>query len=306
MRYMEVCIRCRREAAEAVANLLGELAGGGYAVDDPMDIITNQQKGAWDATDLVPGDPAWVTLRAWLADAGSLEQTRLRLEQGLAEIRTLGLGEVEAPVYTWVQEEDWANNWKAYFKPLRVGQRLVVIPSWETYDLQEGDLPIRLDPGMAFGTGTHTTTGLCLRQLEHLVTPGARVLDVGTGSGILAIAARLLGAAQVKAIDIDPVAVRVARENAAQNSAAIDFTTGTIDQLPQEPYDLIIANIIASVIVDILPEVSVRMAPGGRFLSSGIIAERKQQVLDAVKAAGFRPLEAREENGWVSILAAKA
>lgn len=306
MRYLEVSIRCRRGSMEAVANLLTDVTGSGYAVDDPLDIITNQQSGSWDASDLVPGDPEWVTLKAWLAEAGDLEQARLRLEQGLAEIRKLGLGEIQPATYAWVQEEDWANNWKAYFKPLRVGQRLVVIPSWETYDLQKGDVPIRLDPGMAFGTGTHATTALCLRQLERLVTPGARVLDVGTGSGILAIAARLLGAGHVTAIDTDPVAIQVARENAAKNGVELTISHGTIDQLPQEPYDLIVANIIASVIVDILPEVASRMAQGAKFLASGIIAERKQEVLDAMLATWLLPLEAREENGWVAILAGKA
>lgn len=305
MRYLEVSIRCRREAADAVANLVGELTRGGYAVEDPLDIITNQQKGAWDATDLVAGDPSWVTVRAWLADAGKVEQTRLKLEEGLAAIRAIGLGETQTPVYAWVQEEDWANAWKAFFKPMRVGQRLVVIPSWERYDLQEGDLPIRLDPGMAFGTGTHATTSLCLRQLERLVAPGARVLDVGTGSGILAVAAKLLGADEVRAIDIDPVAVKVAGENAAKNGVEIAISEATVDQVPKEPFDLIIANIIAAVIIDILPEVAERMKAGGRFLASGIIAERKQDVLDAMVNTWMLPLEVREENGWVAILAGK-
>jgi len=305
VRYLEVSVRCRREAAEAVANLLSELSGGGYAVDDPLDIIINQEKGCWDATDLVPGDPAWVTLRAWFAEVKDPEQTRLRLEEELEKIRALGLGTVQAPAYAWVQEEDWSNNWKAYFKPLRVGQRLVVIPSWETYDLQEGDLPIILDPGMAFGTGSHTTTALCLRQLERLVRPGTRVLDVGTGSGILAIAAKRLGAGKVTAIDVDPVAVRVARENMARNGVDVAVQEGTIERLPPDPYDLIVANIVAAVIIDILPEVATRLVQGGRFLASGIITERKQEVLDAVRAAWLLPLEVWEEDGWVAILAGK-
>jgi ribosomal protein L11 methyltransferase len=304
LRYLEVAVRCRREGADAIANLLSQLTGGGYAIDDPLDMIRNQD--AWDATDLVPGDPAWVTVRGWLAEAGGLEQARFRLEQGLDEIRRLDLGEVMHPAYSWVQEEDWANAWKAFFKPTRVGERLIVIPTWEQYELQEGDIPLYLDPGMAFGTGTHATTSLCLRKLEQLVKPGARVLDVGTGSGILAVAAAKLGAGQVVAIDIDPVAVKVAGENAAQNGVTLDIRQATLDQVEREPADLVIANIIASVIIDILPDVADRMKEGGRFLASGIINTKKQQVLDALTAAWFLPLEVREENGWVAILAVKS
>ncbi|MDF2626606.1 MAG: ribosomal protein methyltransferase [Symbiobacteriaceae bacterium] len=304
MRYLEVAIRCQREAADAVGNAVAELTGGGYAVDDPMDIIQN--RASWEITDLVAGDPAWVVVKGWLADEGDVEGARIRLEERLASIRELGLGTVEAPAYSWVQEEDWANAWKAYFKPTRVGERLVIIPSWETFELQEGDLPLHLDPGMAFGTGTHPTTSLCLRRLESVVTPGMRVLDVGTGSGILAIASARLGAAPVVGIDIDPVAVRVAKENAERNGVEIDVRAGTLDQVETDECDLIIANIIASIIIEILPDVASRMKKGGKFLASGIIAEKKQAVADAMTATWLLPVEIREEGGWVAILATKA
>ncbi len=305
LRYLEFSIRCRREAADAVESVVSDLTGGGYAVEDPLDIIRNQERGAWDMTDLVPGDPAWVVITGWVAEAADPEQLRLRLEQALQEVRGLGLGEVEAPTYVWVQEEDWANAWKAYFKPTRIGQRLMVIPSWEEYQPGPDDLPLYVDPGMAFGTGTHATTALCLRWMEELVKPGARVIDVGTGSGILAVAAARLGAEDVTAIDIDPVAVRVARENAERNRVTIDIRQATLDQVEQEEADLIVANIIASVIIDILPEVATRMKSGGRFLASGIIAEKKQAVIDAMTATWMLPLGIREEDGWVAILAGK-
>lgn len=305
MRYLEVNIRCQRAAADAVGYLLSELTGGGYAVDDPMDIIANQERGAWDATDLVPGDPAWVRVSGWLSEAGDAEASRLKLEQWLDEVRGLGLGVIDPPVYAWVQDEDWANAWKAYFKPTHVDERLVVIPSWESYELKEGELPLYLDPGMAFGTGSHATTGLCLRWLESLVKPGTSVIDVGTGSGILAIAAARLGASPISAIDIDPVAVQVARENVGKNGVAVAVSEGTLDQVDRTEADLIIANIIASVIIDILPEVSARMKRGGHFLASGIIAEKKQAVADAMVNAWLLPLEIREEGGWVAILAKK-
>lgn len=290
---------------DAVGELLGSLTGGGYAVDDPQDILENQARGDWEINDLVAGDPAWVTVRGWLAEAGDVEESRLALDQGLGALRQMGLGEIDPPAYSWVQEEDWANAWRDYFKPFRLGTRLVVIPSWETYDLHPGDLPLYLDPGMAFGTGTHTTTSLCLRWLERLVRPGDRVLDVGTGSGILAIAAARLGAGQVVAIDIDPVAVAVARENAEKNEVAIDVRAGTLDRLEPEEADLVIANIIASVIIDLLPEIATRLKKGGRLLASGIISEKKQEVLAALTETWLLPAEVREEGGWVAILATK-
>ncbi|HEY3363636.1 MAG TPA: 50S ribosomal protein L11 methyltransferase [Symbiobacteriaceae bacterium] len=305
MRYLEVNIRCERAAADAVANLLSELTGGGYAVDDPLDIIQNQERGTWDATDLVPGDPAWVTVRGWLSEAGDAEAARLTLEHGLAEVGALGLGTIDPPVYAWVQDEDWANAWKAFFKPMHVGERLVVIPSWEDYELNAGELPLYLDPGMAFGTGSHATTGLCLRWLERVVKPGASVIDVGTGSGILAIAAARLGAGAITAIDIDPVAVQVAHENVAKNGVAVNVRAGTLDQVDVMAVELITANIIASVIIDLLPEIVPRLKRGGRFLASGIIAEKKQTVADAMVNAWLLPVETREEGGWVAILATK-
>jgi len=303
LRYLEVAIRCQRAAADAVGHLLLTLTGAGYAVDDPLIIERNRDR--WDLTDLVPGDPAWVTVSGWLAETDDLEQQRSRLEAGLDEIRAAGLGAVDPARFSWVQEEDWAHAWKAYFRPTRVGDRLVVVPTWEDYTPAAGEIPLYLDPGMAFGTGTHATTALCLRWMEELVQPGSRVIDVGTGSGILAVAAKRLGAAEVVAIDIDPVAVETAEQNARQNGVEVDVRRATLDQVPEGDADLIVANIIASVIVDILPDVASRLKPGGRFLASGIIAGRKEAVTEAITDAWLLPAGVREQDGWVAILAVK-
>ncbi len=303
MRYLEVSIRCQRAAADAVGHLLMTLTGGGYAVDDPL--IVEQNRSSWDMTDLKPGDPEWVTVSGWLAETDDLEQRRLRLEAGLDEIRALGLGTVDPARFRWVQEEDWAHAWKAYFRPMRVGDALVVVPAWEDYTPGPGEVPVYVDPGMAFGTGTHATTALCLRWMERLVQPGSRVIDVGTGSGILAVAAKRLGAGEVLAIDVDPVAVEAAEENARQNQVAIDVRRATLDQVPEGEADLIVANIIASVVIDILPDVVERLKPGGRFLASGIILEKKDAVAEAMTQAWLLPVGVREQDGWVAILAMK-
>jgi ribosomal protein L11 methyltransferase len=313
VRYLEVSIRCRRLLADAVGHLLSELSGGGYAVADSLPILEARDANRWDATDLVPGDPEWVTVQAWLPETEALEQERYELEQGLARVRSLDLGSVDPPALRWVREEEWADAWKAYFRPFRVGRRLVVIPSWEQYDLKQDDLPLFLDPGMAFGTGTHATTRLCLAWLEELVVPGQRVLDVGTGSGILAIAAARLGAAAVAAVDLDPVAVEVAGENLGRNGvadrvAAIGGEIGdpavrawTAEGAPT----LVVANIIAAVIRSILPAVAAMLPAGGIFLASGIIREKEAELTGALAAEGLQPVEVREEGGWVAILARK-
>lgn len=303
MRYLETTIRCRRAAADAVGNLLMELSGSGYAVDDPLAVLENRP--SWEITDLEPGDPEWVTVTGWIPETDDLEQQRLRLEAGLDGLRGLGLGTIEPAAFRWVEDEDWANNWKAYFKPTRLGERLVIIPSWEQYDLASDDLPLYLDPGMAFGTGTHATTALCLRWLERLVTPGIRVIDVGTGSGILAIAAHRLGAGSVLAVDIDPVAVQVAEENVRRNGVPVEVRRATLDQVEEGEADLIVANIIASVIQEILPDVYNRLKPGGRFLASGIIAEKREAVAAAMTEAWLLPVGVQEQDGWVAILAMK-
>jgi len=305
LRYLELSIRCQRGASESVEQILTDLIGTGYAVDDPQAILDHLQSGTWDITDLVPGDPQWVIIRSWLAEAGDVEQTRLRLEQDLSAIAHRNTGVVEPPVYKWVQEEDWANAWREYFKPLRIGERLVVIPSWEEFDLQPGDLPLYLDPGMAFGTGTHATTSLCLTALERLVKLNHRVLDVGTGSGILAIAAHRLGAVEVTAIDIDPVAVQVARENVEKNGSGVTVAKATVAEVQGDGYDLVIANIIATVIIDLLPTMVGKLKSGGHILVSGIISEKQQVVLEAMNETWLLPVEVRQESGWVAITAKK-
>ncbi|MEX2245565.1 MAG: 50S ribosomal protein L11 methyltransferase [Dehalococcoidia bacterium] len=212
-----------------------------------------------------------------------------------------------------VQEEDWAEAWKAYFDVERYGKRIVVVPSWRAYEPRRDDVVIALDPGMAFGTGQHETTRMCLEALEGAVRPGDRVLDVGCGSGILAIAAAKLGAGAVVAVDIDETAVRVTAENARANGveAAVRAGTGSMgeawpfDDAARE-FDVVVANIVAGVIMELAAALADALTPGGRLIASGIIAARERETADALAAAGLRIEEVRAMGEWRCIEAVRA
>ena len=219
---------------------------------------------------------------------------------GLEPIKTEAVG---------VCEEDWANSWKAYYKPLRIGQRLVIVPAWEDYQEKEGDLVVRMDPGMAFGTGTHETTRLVIGMLEKYTKPGCRMLDVGTGSGILAICASKLGAKECFAYDIDPMAVRVANEN-IRDSGLANITCEVSDLLKSadrsRPYDLICANLVADIVIRMFPELGPFMDENTVLLASGIITERSRDVIECLEKHGYRVVEQPEENGWCALAVKRA
>ena len=208
-----------------------------------------------------------------------------------------------------VNEEDWANSWKAYYKPIKIGKRLVIVPAWEKYDASPDELVVRMDPGMAFGTGTHETTRLVIQMLEKYTQKGCRMLDVGTGSGILAICASRLGAGECHAYDIDPMAVRVANEN-IKDSGLTNITCEVSDLLRQadrsRPYDLICANIVADIIIRMTPDVSPFMHENTVLLASGIIGERADDVIDCFEKNGFRIVEKLVDNGWCGLAVMKA
>ena len=209
-----------------------------------------------------------------------------------------------------VSEEDWANSWKAYYKPLHIGKKMVIVPAWEKYEEQPGEIIVRMDPGMAFGTGTHETTRLVIELLETYTKKGARVLDVGCGSGILAICAAKLGAAECKAYDIDPVAVRVAREN-IKDSGEANVTCDVSDLLKQVDlaggkYDLVCANIVADIIIRMAPDVGRYMKDDAVLLASGIITERAEEVVDALLSQGLCVTDRLDDNGWCALVVQKA
>lgn len=313
MDWMELTVLTTTEGADIVSSQLIEAGSAGTAIEDRNDVRLNQRpEGRWDILDesiaLRMGEdvrvkgyyPADERLSDRVADVRARIDALRGMDLGL----DLGKLEIES---ARVDDEDWAEYWKSAFAPFRIGEKLVVRPSWTKYDARPGDLVIELDPGMAFGTGTHETTALCAKWLEELVKPGMKAMDLGTGSGILAIAAALLGATDVLATDIDPMAVRVARENARINHVDGIVRAAEADVLAGlgETADLVIANIITDVILLIAPAVFRHAVEGGAFLCSGISADRAGEVRAALAAAGFTDIEDRVRGEWAAFASKK-
>ncbi len=291
-------------AAELIADYFQEEGAGGVVYDDPaileqVTLTDDECLGEEFHAQL----PEAFGIRAYFPVDDRLGERLQRLTSKLQPL----LGTRPEFELRQIREEDWAEAWKSYFKPEHIGQ-IVIKPSWESYTPQEDELVVELDPGMAFGTGTHPTTRLCLMLLQELVRSPLQVLDVGTGSGILAVSAAKLGAAAVLASDIDPLAVRIAAENAGRNGVAdrIVCREGNLLELGlTKKFDLVVANIIANAILTIIPDVPGVLAPGGRFLASGIIGERYPEVQAALEAHGFAIEKSVPEDGWVAVIAAK-
>lgn len=280
--WIEVQVTATPAAVEAVAHILTEEGAAG----------------------VVEAGPAVRT--AYLANQGDIEARIDRIRRSVADLARFGLDPGPADVRTrLVAEESWADSWKQYFFPTPIGARLVIRPTWCEYTPRAEDLVIDLDPGMAFGTGTHPTTRLCAEALERSVAVRSSVIDVGTGSGILAIAAALLGAARVTACDTDAVAVSVARANAAANGVdgRIDVLEGSWDRLLERGVrgDVVVANIIASVIESMIPDVHALLNPGGRMILSGIAAFRKPGVVACLRRHGYTIAAAHEDDQWVAL-----
>lgn len=206
-----------------------------------------------------------------------------------------------------VKQEEWATAWKTYYHPIKLGERLVVCPSWEEYHAAQGEVVITLDPGMAFGTGSHDTTRLCLQLLEQHCAPGKRVLDVGSGSGILGISSVLLGCDSALGVEIDPTAVRVANENSALNGTAdrARFVCGDLVEQVEGSYEIICANIVADVIIRLLPDIHPHLKQEGVFIASGIIEEREADVLAALEQEGISVVQRHSSGGWVALCCQK-
>ena len=306
-KWLEVSIKVNHEAVEAVAEMLREQgARNGVAIDDPVLINTLRNSGTWELCDIPEQtDTQVVTVTAYYPEDKELNTRLANIEKELAVIESrIGKFRFGATMFRKISEHDWANEWKQYFHVTRVGKSLVIKPTWEEYTSLPGDKVLHLDPGMAFGTGTHHTTNMCMQILEDIVKPDMTVFDVGCGSGILAMTAALLGAKEIKAVDIDGTAVKVAKENIALNklSADIDIAQGDLLHGTKGRADVIVANIIADIIIMLLPDIPGKLNPQGKFLASGIIDDRLADVEAAAKEVGMQVVSVRHKGGWSAVL----
>ena len=292
----------RVEEAAAIAQLV---VGGGIYIEDYSDLEEQTQKIAHiDLIDeaLVAKDRTKAVLHLYLAPGQSPAEAIAFLGQ-----RLTACGVDFSITTAGVREEDWSTAWKSYYHPIELSDRLAVCPSWEEFAAKPGQQVIRLDPGMAFGTGTHETTRLCLLLLEDALKAGTSMLDVGCGSGILAICAKKLGSGRTVGVDIDPVAVRTAKENAALNGCGdIEFLCGDLARDVRGGFDVICANIVADAILRLAGDLPRLMAQNGVCIVSGIIDTRKEEVIAGLRQAGLSPVNLREESGWVAIACKKA
>ncbi|GIK41346.1 MAG: ribosomal protein L11 methyltransferase [Chloroflexota bacterium] len=287
MDFIEIALTdLNGEAAETIGELFNRYGYGGAVMES------------------FPPDFDKVTVRTVIP---SEDDHRLReIELMLTLIGQALPGGLPVPRLQFVGKSDWAESWKAHFHPVRVGRSFVIKPSWRDYAPAAGDLIIEIDPGLAFGSGLHPTTQLCLRILEDMPLHGKTLFDVGTGSGILALAALKLGVARVRAVDIDDIAVRVTQENFERNgysqSAETEVAVGSAGDIGGRQWDIVVANILANTIIELLPDLKTALTPGGRLILSGIIAEQEASVTAAAAGHHLRLSDRRMEEDWVALV----
>lgn len=296
-RWLELSVEADGESVEAVSDLLARFGHNqGVVVEEPYRQDHDGENFAID-----PTRP--VVVRTFIPEDESTEAAREAVERGLWHLRQIGpVGELQTRI---VVEEDWANAWKEHFHVRRFGRRFIVKPSWQEYEPAPQDLVIHLDPGMAFGTGAHPSTELVLTLMEDVEFTGARVLDAGAGSGILAIGAALLGAARIDAVEVDPYAVKTLIANVELNGlsdriAAIIGPVGSVI-LADATYDVVLANMIARILIEDAKALTAQLAPHGVLIASGVIVEREAEVVEAYRARGFEVVRRAQGGDWVTL-----
>ena len=305
MKWCEVSIQTTHEAVELIAEIFRDLGASGVVIEDPELVNDYITSGKWDYTDIpIATETEIVTEKAYLPVNGELEGRLQTFRQELKALEGRGVNIAPGTIETnELQDEDWSDTWKQYFHTEKPGERVVIKPTWESYEPEADEVVIELDPGAAFGTGTHATTSMCIRQLEKLVKPGMNVFDVGTGSGILSIIAAKLGAQEIQAVDYDDSVLKIVEENLAQNKVQ-DIVSVAQSDLMQNIHgkaQLVIANIIADIIIRLFDQLDEHLEPGGTLLTSGIIEDRIEDVLAAAEAHGYAVAERMENKGWACI-----
>ncbi|MEK4255279.1 50S ribosomal protein L11 methyltransferase [Ureibacillus sp. FSL K6-2830] len=311
MKWTELSVLTTTEAVEAVSNIFHEAGASGVVIEESSELSKNRENQYGEIYELNPDDyPAQgVVVKAYLPASSFLAETIEEIKLAIANLKNFDINVGENILTTCeVHEEDWATAWKQYYHPIKVSERFTIVPTWEDYHPKNSDeIIIELDPGMAFGTGTHPTTVMCLQALEKTVKAGDVVIDVGTGSGVLSIASALLGANKVHAFDLDPVAVKSAQENVQLNHVEkiVEVEQGNLLEKVQTEADVVVANILAEVIMTFTDDAYSIIKPGGFFITSGIIGAKKEVVKSALEKSGFNIEEVLMLEDWVSIIAKK-
>lgn len=305
MKWCEVSIQTTHEATEIIAEIFRDLGASGVVIEDPELVNDYITSGKWDYTDIpIATETKVVTEKAYLPVNGELDGRLKSFELELAALKERGVSIAPGIITTCeLQDEDWSDTWKQYFHVEKPGERIVIKPTWESYEAKEGELVVELDPGAAFGTGTHATTSMCIKELEQLVKPGMTVFDVGTGSGILSIISAKLGAKDIQAVDYDDSVIKIVEENLAQNNVQ-DIVSVAQSDLMQNVHgkaNLVIANIIADIIIRLFDQLDEHLEEDGTLLTSGIIEDRIDDVIDAADAHGYQVVKRLENKGWACI-----
>ena len=305
--WIEVTIITSSEAVEAVSGMLYNTGVKGVSILDPSDLIFRRDHTTdWDYFDETIIDVNnEVVVKGYYKEDDKFEGYLEEIKTGVNKLAEFGLdkglGSVTA---NKVNEEDWENNWKKYYKPIKVGEKIVIKPIWEEYSKNPDEIIVELDPGMAFGTGTHETTRMCIKALERHVKEDTTVFDIGTGSGILSIAAAKLGAMKTIGVDLDPVAVESAKQNVSYNDLNnIEIVYGDLMEVVKGKANIVIANIMADIIMFLTEQVKAFIVEGGYFISSGIILNKKDEVINKLTECGFKIEEINIEGEWVCIVA---
>ncbi|OEF96942.1 ribosomal protein L11 methyltransferase [Vulcanibacillus modesticaldus] len=311
MKWSEISIHTTQEAIEAVANILHEAGAGGVIIEDPEILEREWETPYGEVYQLSPEDfpeegvviKAYFPLNSYLME--TVEQIKLAINNLLTFDINIGDGKISI---SEVNEEDWASGWKKYYKPVKIADKILITPTWEEVEPKSDEIVIELDPGMAFGTGTHPTTVMCIQALEKVIKGDEEVIDVGCGTGVLSIAAAKLGAKHILALDLDEVAIKSAKLNAKINNvgSVIEVKQNNLLDNIDKRVDLVMANILAEVIIRFTSDVARVLKPNGIYITSGIIGTKAELVKDVLIRDGFIIEETLRKDDWVAFIAKRA
>ena len=310
MSWNELVVHTTNEATEAIANILNDFGANGVVIEDPNDLTIEKRAQYGELYELDPTKypKEGIRIKAYFIhnDEWEAKKEAIQLQITALEQHGINIGANTIDVNT-VVEEDWENEWKKYFKPMKVSDKIVIVPSWENYEHQPGEKIIKMDPGMAFGTGTHPTTMLSLQAVESVINQDDIILDVGSGSGVLSIAAVLLGAKHVYSYDLDEVAVSSTKVNRDMNNFEQLMTVKQNDLLKNihQPANLIVSNILADILLLVIDDAWNNLLPNGYFITSGIIEDKADLVQTKMEERGFIIVEKSEQERWISFIAQK-